>query len=67
MTKRILIVDDDEDILLMLKFTLRKLGPNYEVATALGSVEALALLEKYTFDLIVTDYMMKSITGVDLA
>lgn len=67
MSKRILIVDDDKDILLMLEFSLKKLGPEYEVATAQGSVEAMALIEQNPFDLVLTDYMMKYMTGVDLA
>lgn len=65
--KRILIVDDDKEILVMLDYGLRKLGASYEVVTALGSVEALEKIEAKPFDLIVTDYMMKDMTGVDLA
>jgi CheY-like chemotaxis protein len=65
--KRILIVDDDKEILTMLDYGLKKLGPNYEVVTALGSVEALQKIEKDPIDLLVTDYMMKDMTGVDLA
>lgn len=67
MSKRILIVDDDKEILLMLQFSLKKLGPLYEIFTAQGSVEALEKIEQMSFDLIVTDYMMKNMTGVDLA
>ncbi len=67
MSKRVLIVDDDKDILLMLEFGLKRLGSDYEIVTAQGSVEALALIEQKPFDLVVTDYMMKYMTGVDLA
>ena len=68
MSKRILIVDDDKEILLMLEFALKKLGQDYEILTAMGSIEALEKIEKQgTFDLVVTDYVMKGITGVDLA
>jgi CheY-like chemotaxis protein/predicted regulator of Ras-like GTPase activity (Roadblock/LC7/MglB family) len=68
MPKRVLIVDDDKEILLMLDFALKKLGPDYEIMTAMGSVEALHKVEKEgPFDLVVTDYVMKEITGVDLA
>jgi CheY-like chemotaxis protein len=68
MSKRVLIVDDDREILIMLEFALRKLGPDYEIITAEGSVEALEQIEsKNPFDLVVTDYVMKEITGVDLA
>lgn len=66
--KRVLIVDDDKEILLMLDFALKKLGPDYEIITAEGSVEALEVVQTSSpFDLVVTDYVMKEITGVDLA
>jgi CheY-like chemotaxis protein len=66
--KRVLIVDDDNEILLMLDFALKKLGPEYEITTAEGSVEALEVVQNQPpFDLVVTDYVMKEITGVDLA
>jgi CheY-like chemotaxis protein/predicted regulator of Ras-like GTPase activity (Roadblock/LC7/MglB family) len=68
MPKRVLIVDDDKEILLMLDFALKKLGPEYEIVTAMGSLEALEMVEQeQPFDLVVTDYVMKEITGVDLA
>jgi CheY-like chemotaxis protein len=68
MPKRILIVDDDKEILLMLEYALKKLGSEYEILTAMGSVEALEIVESEgPFDLVVTDYVMKEITGVDLA
>ncbi len=67
MSKRILIIDDDKDILMMLDYALKKLGTGYEIFTAQGSIEALGMIEKQSFDLIVTDYMMKVMTGVDLA
>lgn len=51
----------------MLDYALKKLGAGYEIFTAQGSIEALGLIEKQSFDLIVTDYMMKVMTGVDLA
>ena len=65
--KRILIVDDDEDIRRLLELSLRRLGPEYEIVTAQNSVAALALIEKENFDLVVTDYMMPGMTGIDLA
>lgn len=67
MSKRVLIVDDDSEILLMLQFALEKLGLGYQVVTALGSDEAMKQIENDSFDLVVTDYMMNGITGVDLA
>ena len=67
MSKRILIVDDDKEIVTMLQYGLKKLGAAYEIVVALGSLEALDEIERGPFDLVVTDYMMKDMTGVDLA
>jgi len=65
--KRILIVDDDKDILRMLEFGLKKLGPDYEIFTAKDIYSAIDEIEGRRFDLILTDYMMPGMTGVDLA
>ncbi len=67
MTKQILLVDDDKEILVMLHYSLKKLGPDYTIETARGTLEALEKIEQNSFDLIVTDFMMKNMTGVDLA
>ena len=65
--KRILVVDDDKDILQMLEYGLKKLGPDYEIYTAMDIFSAMNEIEKTRFDLILTDYMMPGLTGVDLA
>ena len=65
--KHILIVDDDQDILRMLEFGLKKLGPEYEIQTAKDIQTAISYIERKRFDLILTDYMMPNMTGVDLA
>ena len=65
--KRILIVDDDKDILRMLEFGLKKLGSDYEIFTAKDIFRAIDEIEDQRFDLILTDYMMPGMTGVDLA
>lgn len=62
---RILIVDDDPTILLILARTLTRAG--YEVVQATGPEEALALLEEEgPFDLAITDNQMPGMTGVAL-
>jgi len=65
--KRVLVVDDDKDIRLMLQRSLMTLGPEYEVITLEDTVTAIKLVEQEPFDLILTDYMMPVMTGVDLA
>jgi CheY-like chemotaxis protein/predicted regulator of Ras-like GTPase activity (Roadblock/LC7/MglB family) len=65
--KRILIVDDDQDILRMLEYGLKKLGPEYEICTAKDIFSAIDEIEEFHFDLVLTDYMMPGMTGVDLA
>lgn len=65
--RRVLIVDNDKDISLMLQHSLRMLGPEYEVVSVADSVTAISLIEKEPFAVVITDYMMPVMTGVDLA
>jgi CheY-like chemotaxis protein/predicted regulator of Ras-like GTPase activity (Roadblock/LC7/MglB family) len=65
--KRVLVVDDDKNISMMLQRTLQTLGPEYHIITVEDAVSAINLIEKEPFDLILTDYMMPVMTGVDLA
>ncbi|MBI1878528.1 MAG: response regulator [Chloroflexi bacterium] len=65
--KRILIVDNDKDVNLMLQHSLKTLGPEYEIVSATDSVTAISLVEKESFALVLTDYMMPVMTGIDLA
>lgn len=64
--QRILIVDDEESILFVLKNSLRKLGEQYQIATATSGFHALEQLRQATFDLVVTDYRMNGINGLQL-
>jgi DNA-binding response OmpR family regulator len=62
---RVLVVDDDPDILQLVEFQLRHHG--HRVATA-GSAEAAERLveEKGRPDVVVLDVMMPDVTGFDL-
>ena len=64
MAKTILVVDDDENILNLEKTILEQKG--FAVTMAAGGPEALALLEKETFDLILLDVMMPEIDGFEV-
>lgn len=64
--KHVLVVDDAKDIVFLLMHSIKRLGPEYEVVTAHDGATALELLQKQKFDLLITDYMMPGMTGVDL-
>lgn len=64
--KRILIVDDEESILVVLKNSLKKLGPDYQIATVTDGFAALDQIMAESFDLIVTDYNMAHMDGLEL-
>jgi CheY-like chemotaxis protein len=65
--ERILLVDD-EDIMIALDEE-RLTGLGYEVVASTSSEEALEIFRKTPdrFDLVITDYTMPNLTGIDLA
>ncbi len=64
--KRILIVDDEVSILTILRTSLEKLEPGYEVDTAHDGFTALDKLRDSQYDLVVTDYNMAEMDGLEL-
>ena len=61
MAKRILVVDDDENILNLEKTILEQKG--FDVTGAGGGSEALKLLAEKDFDLVLLDVMMPEVDG----
>jgi DNA-binding response OmpR family regulator len=61
MPKRILVVDDDENILNLEKTILEQKG--FDVTTAAGGAQALGILADHAFDLILLDVMMPEVDG----
>ena len=61
--KKILIVDDEPDILEFLQYNLRKEG--YEVVTAGDGKQAIAVAERERPQLIILDIMMPELDGVE--
>ena len=61
---RILLVDDEEDILEFLSYNLRKEG--YKIKTASNGKSALKILEKFNPDLIILDVMMPEMDGIEV-
>jgi CheY-like chemotaxis protein len=64
MTK-ILLVDDEPDTLETLKFRFEMSG--YEVITAENGARALDILRDSPVDLVLTDFMMPELNGIELA
>ena len=61
---RLLIIDDDKDICLVLSKFLTKNG--YEVDTAHRGDEGLKLLRTHDYTLILCDYRLPDFTGVEM-
>lgn len=61
---RILIVDDEEAILKLLRFPLEKEG--YEVITAKDGAEALDVFGRESFDLVILDLMLPRVDGMEV-
>lgn len=64
--ERILLVDDDRDVLEVVSKTLQSLG--YGVTSATGGPEAYKIFERDpdAFDLVITDQIMPDLTGTAL-
>ncbi len=65
-TEHILIVDDEKSLSEILKKSLMKFG--YKVSISVNPIEALKKVKKAPdkFDLIISDYAMPEITGIEL-
>jgi two-component system, OmpR family, response regulator len=61
---RILLVDDEQAILTLLSYPLRKDG--YEVVQAANGREALSRFAETAFDLVVLDVMMPKLDGLEV-
>ncbi len=61
MSKKVLIVDDEEDILMVLKARFEEKG--FEVSEAVDGQEALNVVKENMPDIIILDEMMPKISG----
>ena len=64
--RRILLVDDDSAVRFVLQATLKGMGGDFEVVSASGFDAALAAFRTRSFDLLVTDLMLRAGDGVDV-
>ena len=65
-SKRILVVDDDDQILFVWRGALEGHAKEWQVETAQSGHEALEKIKTTPFDLIVTDLKMDGMDGCDL-
>ena len=61
---KILVIDDEEQIVLMLAMALSKFGFNVEIAT--NGVEGIRKFDEECFDLVITDICMPVLSGNDV-
>lgn len=66
MTKSILVVDDQKEVLMVLGDMLAAIDHTYEVDCAYSASEALEKFKAKERDLIITDIMMPGASGFDL-
>ncbi len=64
MSKRVLVVDDDESLRRVTQVQLEQAG--FTTTTAADGAEALAILQKMPADLVITDLKMPGMSGIEL-
>jgi CheY-like chemotaxis protein len=64
MMKKILIIDDNKDILVMFEQLL--LDEGFSVSTANNGIAGIELFKRENFDLVITDIYMPGISGLDV-
>jgi CheY-like chemotaxis protein len=62
---KILIVDDDEDIRITLRRFLKK--EKHLVGESSNGMDALKILQKKAFDIVLLDILMPEMTGIEVA
>jgi two-component system, OmpR family, alkaline phosphatase synthesis response regulator PhoP len=62
--ERLLVIEDDKDILELIKYNLQK--EHYQIATATNGEEALEAVKSRVFDLILLDLMLPGLDGLEI-
>jgi two-component system, response regulator, stage 0 sporulation protein F len=66
-TPAIVLVEDEQGILQLLTIILRSLRPTYAVLPVARGADALALIGQRPVPLVITDYNMPDMDGLELA
>ena len=64
MAKRILLIEDNEDIALVVRTTLQR--REYEVATAADGIQGMERAKSGAFDLIILDVLLPEMDGMEV-
>lgn len=62
--RKILFVDDDQDVHMIVKLCLREI-PNLEFRSAFSGQEAISISQEFLPDLILLDVMMPKMDGIE--
>ncbi|MFX0114667.1 MAG: response regulator [Candidatus Hodarchaeota archaeon] len=65
-TTRILFVDDDKDFLAICKEFLEAYESNFLIETSNSATDVLRILSERQFDVVISDYKMPGMNGIEL-
>ncbi|MFX1607342.1 MAG: response regulator [Promethearchaeota archaeon] len=66
MATRVLLVDDDVELLDIARILLQQNDPDLEIVVSSSVKDALEKLEKEDFDVIISDFLMPDYSGLDM-
>jgi len=64
--KRILVVEDDNSLSVLLRLIMKVQQEDWDVASAANGVEALSQVETFQPDLVLLDIMMPEMDGIEV-
>ena len=67
MTKKILVVEDDNSLSMLLRLIMKFQQEEWTLRSAANGLEALAQVEKFQPDLVLLDIMMPEMDGLEFA
>lgn len=62
----VLHIDDDLDFLILTKYFLKKMNNRFRVESCASPLNAIQLIQQKTYTVIISDYKMPQMTGLEL-